>query len=162
MADDHIATAATTVDAPVADVWNALIDPEKIRKYMFGTTVESDWREGSPIKWTGEWKGKRYEDSGFILKAKPPQLLQYTHSSAGSGTHQVTIELSGDGAKTSVKLQQDNNPTDEARKHSEENWSAMLAGLKKLVEGEKTNAARRQESLHGQTEATGEAHRTRV
>jgi hypothetical protein len=33
-----------------------------------------------------------------------------------------------------VTLTQDNNPTEEARRHSEENWSMMLDGLKKLVE----------------------------
>ena len=33
-----------------------------------------------------------------------------------------------------VALSQDNNPTDEARRHSEENWKMMLAGLKKAVD----------------------------
>jgi hypothetical protein len=29
---------------------------------MFGTTVNSEWREGAPITWKGDWKGKAYED----------------------------------------------------------------------------------------------------
>lgn len=48
--------------------------------------------------------------------------------------HTVTIELSGEGAQTTVKLSQDNNATEEAREHSEKNWQMMLDGLKKLLE----------------------------
>jgi hypothetical protein len=33
-----------------------------------------------------------------------------------------------------VTLSQDNNATDEAREHSEQNWRMMLDGLKKLLE----------------------------
>jgi uncharacterized protein YndB with AHSA1/START domain len=108
---------------------------------MFGTTVVSDWQEGSPITWEGEWKGKPYEDKGKIRKIEPPRLLQYSHYSPLSGLpdtpenhHTVTIELSAKGAQTGVSLSQDNNASDEAREHSEKNWKMMLEGLKKLLE----------------------------
>lgn len=143
MGNDNIAEAVVTIDAPAAEVWDALTNPEKIRKYMFGATVESDWREGSPIRWRGEWQGKTFEDSGHVLKAKPEQLLQYSHSSPNSGHHQITIELSGEGSRTQVVLRQDNNPTEEARKHSEQNWNAMLGGLKRLLERRGTAEAER-------------------
>jgi uncharacterized protein YndB with AHSA1/START domain len=108
---------------------------------MFGSNVTSDWKEGSSIVWKGQWNGKAYEDKGLILKFKPEQTLQYSHFSPLSGQpdrpenyHTVTIELRGDGAQTVVSLSQDKNATEEERKHSEKNWSMMLAGLKKLVE----------------------------
>ena len=108
---------------------------------MFGATVDSDWREGSPITWKGEWKGKPYEDKGKIRKIEPRQLLQYSHYSPLSGVpdtpenhHIVTIELSEQGAQTRISLSQDNNPNDEAREQSEKNWKTMLEGLKKLLE----------------------------
>jgi Activator of Hsp90 ATPase homolog 1-like protein len=46
----------------------------------------------------------------------------------------VTIELLEQTGRTRVSLAQDNNPTKLARQHSERNWSAMLAGLKQLLE----------------------------
>ena len=138
---DHIAKASTTIDAPPAQVWDALVNPEQIRQYMFGTQVTSTWKEGSPIVWKGEWKGKSYEDKGVILALKPERMLRYSHFSPLSGQpdrpesyHTVTIELSGSGDHTTVSLSQDKNPTPEAREHSEKNWSAMLAGLKRLLE----------------------------
>jgi uncharacterized protein YndB with AHSA1/START domain len=136
-----VATASTTIHAPASDVWDALVNPEKIRKYMFGTNVSSNWKEGSPIVWKGEWKGKAYEDKGVIRRLRPQHVLEYTHFSPLAGQpdkpenyHTVTIELSEAGAETRVTLAQDNNPTDEARAHSEKNWSAMLRALKQLLE----------------------------
>jgi len=138
---DHVAKVSTTIDAPVARVWDALVNPAQIKQYMFGTQVSSTWKEGSPIVWKGEWKGKSYEDKGVILALRPERMLRYSHFSPLSGRpdrpenyHTVTIELSGSGGRTTVSLSQDHNPTPEAREHSEKNWSAMLAGLKKLLE----------------------------
>lgn len=141
MTKNLIAQASVSIAAPAAKVWDALVNPQIIKQYMFGTTVVSDWQEGSPISWKGEWKGKAYEDKGRIQKIKPRQLLQYSHYSPLSGLpdtpenhHLVTIELSEKGPQTRVSLSQDNNATDEARQHSEKNWMMMLEGLKKLLE----------------------------
>lgn len=141
MTKNLIAQASVSIAAPAAKVWDALVNPQMIKQYMFGTTVVSDWQEGSPISWKGEWKGKAYEDKGRIRKIKPRQLLQYSHYSPLSGLpdtpenhHLVTIELSEKGPETRVSLSQDNNATDEARQHSEKNWMMMLEGLKKLLE----------------------------
>ncbi|MGN2393249.1 SRPBCC domain-containing protein [Pelomicrobium sp. G1] len=46
----------------------------------------------------------------------------------------MTIEISGEGNQTRVSLTQDNNPTEEAREHSERMWEMMLAALKKFLE----------------------------
>jgi hypothetical protein len=44
------------------------------------------------------------------------------------------VELSPDGERTRVTLSQDNNPTEQAREHSEKNWGMMLAALKQFLE----------------------------
>jgi hypothetical protein len=44
------------------------------------------------------------------------------------------VELSGEGEQTLVALSQDNNPTEQDRKHSKENWGMMLAAMKKYLE----------------------------
>jgi uncharacterized protein YndB with AHSA1/START domain len=140
-ASDRIARASTTIDAPAAKVWDALVNPASIKEYMFGTNVSSDWKEGSAITWKGEWQGKAYEDKGVIRKLDAPRVLQYTHFSPLAGLpdtpenyHTVTVELSDRGAATEVGLSQDNNATEEEKEHSEQNWRMMLEGLKKFVE----------------------------
>lgn len=142
MTTDLIAKADIDIATPAEKVWDALVDPAAIKEYMFGATVTSDWSEGSPITWSGEYEGKSYEDKGVIKEITPSKKLAYTHFSPMSGEpdipenyHTVTITLSPKGSGTQVSLEQDNNDTDEAREHSEKNWKMMLDGLKKYVEG---------------------------
>jgi uncharacterized protein YndB with AHSA1/START domain len=146
--EELVARAAITIAADPGDVWDALVDPGAIKQYMFGTTVESEWRPGSPIVWKGEWQGRAYEDKGEILRFQPGRSLQYTHFSPLSGLpdepanyHTVTIDLSPEPGGTRVALTQDGSTTADARDHSEENWSAMLSAVKKYVESRREAAA---------------------
>jgi uncharacterized protein YndB with AHSA1/START domain len=136
-----VAKASVSIKASADKVWDAFTRPEIIEQYMFSTNVVSDWTEGSSIVWKGEWQGRGYEDKGVILKLVPMHLIQYSHFSPLSGLpdkpenyHVVTVELSHKGKVTIVSLTQDNNDTEEAKKHSEQNWTMMLQKLKKLLE----------------------------
>jgi uncharacterized protein YndB with AHSA1/START domain len=136
-----VAHASTTVEAPVSAVWDALVNPAVIKQYMFGADVTSNWKEGTPIVWKGEWQGKPFEDKGVILRVQPNRLLSYSHFSPLEGKpdtpdnyHRVTVELSEHAGGTRISLSQDNNATEQTREHSEKNWNTALAGLKKVVE----------------------------
>jgi uncharacterized protein YndB with AHSA1/START domain len=137
-----IARCSIMVNAPPSKVWQALVTPSAIKQYMFGTEMSSDWKEGSPVTWKGEWQGKKYEDKGVIQQFTPEKALQYTHFSPMAGLpdkpenyHTVSIQLTPEGNGTRVSLTQDNNATEQERAHSEKNWEMMLEGLKKLLEG---------------------------
>lgn len=142
MTRGFVATTSVTIDAPADQVWDALTDPEKVRQYLHGTEVTSDWRKGSPITWRGDWKGRAYEDKGTVLEVEPNRMLTYTHWSPLGGTedkpenyHTVTYELSRSDGATVLTLKQDNNPSqEEADKMAENNWAPVLQGLKKTVE----------------------------
>lgn len=142
MSTNLVATASVVVGADRGEVWRALVDPSAIKQYFFGTTVSSDWNPGSPITWTGEWKGESYEDKGTILTFDPEERLAYTHYSPMSGQadlsenyHTVSIELAKANEGTQITLTQDGNASDEEREHSEKNWEMVLGGLKQYVEG---------------------------
>ena len=108
---------------------------------MFGATMVSDWKEGSPIVWKGEWKGQPFEDKGHILDLRPEERLRYTHFSPLSEVpddpenyHQVTIELSkqdGQDDNVRIELSQDNNKTAKARDESQRNWATRLHGIRR-------------------------------
>ena len=136
-----IAKAETTVNSPLNKVWDALVNRDIIKKYMFGTNVISDWKEGSKIIWKGEWQEKSYEDKGEILQIIPKTKLQYSHFSSISGLadvpenyHTVTFDLTDNNSSTKISLSQDKNATEQAREHSQKNWAMMLEHLKRLLE----------------------------
>jgi uncharacterized protein YndB with AHSA1/START domain len=143
MARGFEAIKAVTIDATKRAVWNALTDPDKVKQYLHGTEMSTDWKEGGPIVWRGEWKGRRYEDKGTVLAVEPQKLLKYTHWSPLGGSedkpenyHTVTYVLAGDDGKTTtLTLTQDNNASqEEADKMANDNWGPVLNGLKETVE----------------------------
>jgi uncharacterized protein YndB with AHSA1/START domain len=131
-----------TIDARPAKVWQALTDPDQVREYMHGTNLATDWRAGSPITWSGEWKGKAYVDKGVVLEIRPDTRLSYTHWSPLGGSpdrpenyHTVSFDLVDGGGSTTLTLTQDNNPTQaEADAMADKNWGPMLVGLKATAE----------------------------
>ncbi len=42
---DIIAITETTINAAVDRVWDAFVNPQIIKKYMFGTNIVSDWKK---------------------------------------------------------------------------------------------------------------------
>ena len=136
------AITSVAINASADEVWDALTSPAKVKQYMHGTEMSTDWKEGSPIKWRGEWQGRAYEDKGTVLEVKPGKVLRYTHWSPMGGSedrpenyHTVTYELSGENGRTLLTLIQDNNPSqEEADKMAANNWAPVLQGLKKTAE----------------------------
>ena len=141
MDDKFTAEAKTTIHAPASQVWEAITKPELIKQYLFGTDVISDWKEGSPITYKGEWQGKPFEDKGEILKVEPEKRLVSTHWSPLSGvpytpenSHTVIYKLNGNGDSTEVTIIQDNNANEKEKTESEQIWRTVLEGMKKLLE----------------------------
>ena len=144
MKDTLIAETSISVDTTPAQVWKALTTPKLIKKYLMGTDVSSDWKEGSTITYTGEYEGKKYHDKGIIKKIEPEKILQSTYWSSMSGKadkpenyNLVTYKITKKDGKTVITLSQDNNSTEKEKEHSTKNWKMVLKKLKEVVESEK-------------------------
>lgn len=136
-----IAESSVTISKPADKVWTAITTPSIIKKYLFGTEVESSWKEGDPIRYKGEYNGKPYEDKGTILQLVPDKIFESTYwSSMGSkedkpeNYNRVTYRLQEEGDGTRVTLTQDNIATEEEKKHMTSNWDSVLQKLKEVVE----------------------------
>ena len=133
-------TYQTDIKAPVEKVWDALTNPEIVRKYFFGSNQQTDWKIGSPILWTGEYEGASYIDKGVVLEFIPHEKVAYSYLSSWSGLDDrpenylsVTYQLKRKESGTELTITQ-SNYDDEKAKHSAENWAVVIDGLKKIVE----------------------------
>ncbi len=140
-----VATAEIEIAAPPAKVWRALTDPEAIKQYFLGATVETDWVPGSTITWSGDYNGRPYRDKGTVIEVRPSALLVVTHFSPLTGLpdvpdnyHTITYRLAEIGDSTRVSLSQDNNGSPDEVEHSRGNWQSMLGALKHFVENEES------------------------
>lgn len=141
MKENLTANASISLDATPSKVWEALTNPKLIKQYMFGTEVTSDWKQGNPITWKGEYEGKSYKDKGVIKKIEANKILQHTYLSGMTGKEDkpenyatVTYKLSKEDDKTMLSLSQDNNENEEAKEGSIKNWKTVLKKLKEVVE----------------------------
>jgi uncharacterized protein YndB with AHSA1/START domain len=141
MTGNHVATSVTTIDARPERVWEVITDPAAVKEFMFGATLQTDWKVGSPIIWQGEWEGKPYQDKGEILDVEPGRKLVHTHFSPLSGQpdepgnyHKLEWTLEDPGGTTRLALAQDNNPSEEAAAHSQAMWDKLVADVKAIAE----------------------------
>lgn len=130
-----------SINASIAKVWDALTNPEQIKKYFFGTETISDWKVGSTLVFRGVWEGKEYVDKGVILELEENKKLKYNYWSSFSGTEDIpenyaniTYELSEEKGKTLFTVTQDGFKTKEQQEHSEKNWQVVMGSLKDLLE----------------------------
>ena len=137
-----VATSTITIDAPADRVWKVITDPAAVKEFMFGADLETDWTEGSPIAWRGEWEGMPYEDKGEILEVDPGRQLVHTHFSPLGGQedkpenyHTLTWTLKDQDGATTLTLSQDNNANEDAAEHSKGMWDMLVADVKKIAEG---------------------------
>jgi uncharacterized protein YndB with AHSA1/START domain len=137
----YTAKQSITIAAPRAKVWEALTKPELVKQYFFGTNVEADWKKGGKIRFTGEWEGKAYEDKGTILDIEKDKLLKYSYFSSWSGKpdvpenyHTVTYSLNDLPGSTEFVVEQEGLETEDAARHTEQNWASIMEELRKLLE----------------------------
>jgi uncharacterized protein YndB with AHSA1/START domain len=131
------------LNAPVAQVWDALTNPEKTRKYFFHCRVFSDWKPGSAITFKGRiFLIKKIELRGEIIEATPNVILKYQLNNESGGTKTtsvVTDILTPENGKTILSVSDDVGDGPGAKERYERSlkgWDKVLAGLKKLVEEE--------------------------
>jgi len=133
-----------TVNASPSEVWKTAT--HKAGVMFMDADVETDWREGHPIKFKGEWKGKAFEDKGWVETVDEERTLAFTHFSPSSGKEDspenynlVSIELRPEAGGTDVTLTQSihrqaEEPNAETVAEFEKNWRMMLAKLKEEAE----------------------------
>lgn len=65
------------IKASQSEVWDALVNPEITKQYMFGCVPVTDWKVGSPLLWRGLADGVDYV-KGEVVRFEPESLLSTT------------------------------------------------------------------------------------
>ena len=65
------------INTEPSKVWNALVNPQMTKQYMFGCETVSDWKKGSPLLWQAIYEGKETVFvKGIILEIEPEKILK--------------------------------------------------------------------------------------
>jgi uncharacterized protein YndB with AHSA1/START domain len=129
----------TFIRTTPARLWELLTEPQFIRQYWFDTTVECDWKKGSP------WKMVRPDgsptDTGEILEIDPRRRMvirwrnEWNPELKAEGSSRCTYELepAGSAVKLTVAHEID-RPESKLIKAVSGAWPYCLSNLKSLIE----------------------------
>lgn len=104
-------TTVAVLRADASRVWQALTQPDLVKRWQYGSDLVTDWKPGSPIRFSNTWEGQTFEQWGTVLDVDPPS--------------QTTLTITQD----------DPRPTSEPQQ-PEEGENPVIAALRHLVEGE--------------------------
>jgi len=149
--DKLIVKNAISINAPVLHVWDALVNPEQTKKYMFGCETVSDWKKGSPLLWKMSYEGNEIIPvKGIILDIIPTRLLKYTvidpnatYPDIPENYLNVTYELEEKEGVCTLTVSQDGfeDAADGEKRYKDvynngEGWNPILVEIKKIVEAD--------------------------
>lgn len=149
MSESKIIKNNITIDAPAADVWDALVNPVKTKQYMFGCEPITDWLPGSSLLWKGVFDGKELiAVKGEIKEIDPGKYLAYTCIDPNNASIPdipenyltVTYDLKEQNGQTILAVTQgDYAKVAEGQQRYEHTmqeggWDSILQQIKKLVE----------------------------
>jgi uncharacterized protein YndB with AHSA1/START domain len=137
-------TSRIEINARAGAVWYALTNPDRVRQWQYGAVLETTWEPGTPIRFTAEWNGQRFEQWGRVIEFIPHVSLQYTLfaprpdlTDSPENYFVMSYRLEERDGKTLLAITQDDprpliHPEDQTPEEKEEN--PVLLALKALVE----------------------------
>ncbi len=138
------------IKATAADVWDALVNPNKTKIYMFGCETVSSWKVGEELVWRADYEGQEMIFvKGYIIKIEPQELLVYSTFDPNSTIEDipanylnVTYLLEESNGETQLTVEQGDYLTvaEGERRYQEsynkgDGWIPILIQIKALVEG---------------------------
>jgi uncharacterized protein YndB with AHSA1/START domain len=140
-----------TIQAPATKVWEALVNPEITKKYMFGCEIISDFKVGSPFLWKGVFDGKEIiAVKGNVVEIQEGKSLSFTTFDPNSTIEDrpenyttVVYTLTPEKAGTKLSVEQGDFATvaEGEKRYAEvynggDGWNPILTQIKEIVEKE--------------------------
>jgi uncharacterized protein YndB with AHSA1/START domain len=138
------------INAPIAVVWDALVNPEQTKRYMFGCETVSNWQVGSPLLWRADYEGKEMVFvKGYIVAIEAPTVLIYSTFDPNNTEMEdkienylnVTYRLSEENGQTRLYVSQGDFSTvaQGEKRYAEvynngDGWNPVLVLIKKMLE----------------------------
>jgi uncharacterized protein YndB with AHSA1/START domain len=120
-------------------IWQALTDSELVKRYYFGSVIESDFKPGSPLVYR-QADGGRIDIEGEVIEADPPRRLVHTFTGrwdaeVNDPQTRVAWEITPMGESCRLSVTHDGFTEENATfAQTKGGWPIILSGLKTLVE----------------------------
>jgi uncharacterized protein YndB with AHSA1/START domain len=130
----------TFIRTTPAKLWSALTDPQFIRQYWLGLTVECGWTKGSPWKLVRP-DGRTADSTGEILDIDPPRRMvirwqnEWKPELKAEGPSRCTFEIEPAGSAVKLTITHETDrPESKLITAVSGGWPLVLSNLKSLLE----------------------------
>jgi uncharacterized protein YndB with AHSA1/START domain len=135
-----VTSYTTYVVSTPEKVWEALTSSEYTKTYFFGRTIESDWKNGSPVKYFQS--NGTLDISGKILECNKPNFLSFTWKVESieelkklpECIVQFSLKQSNDIVRLTMKELHHESVEEKYLDGGRKGWPIILSGLKTLLE----------------------------
>ena len=141
MTHDLVISKSIDINSSPRQVWDVLVNPEKIEQYFTGAQTITDWQVGSEIIFVHRYEGKEFKNKGVILNYDPHNFLAYTYWTAFSNTEdkpenytKITYTLTPVDNRTILSFTQTNFKNLEWYNGLKIGWDVVLRKIKELAE----------------------------
>lgn len=123
-------------------LWEVLTQPEFTKQYMFNCTVDSNWKQGSPITWQGEFNGYKAFQKGEIIQVDKEKTVTYSTFDPNFGLEDipknyihVTYELEEDNNAILLSISNETfDGNSERMEHINQGWEMVIGQIKTVAE----------------------------
>ena len=130
------------IQAPIDQVWNALVNPELVKQWQYGSELTTDWQVGSAIRFRTQWQDQVFEQWGQVLEFTPFSRIRYSLFAPRPGLEDkpenyfvMSYFLSSEAAYTSLEIQQEDDRPGAQQEEPQGEENPILKDLKELLEG---------------------------
>ena len=135
-------TKSIDIFTSAEEIWEVLTNPKLIAKYLYGTETITDWKEGSPIIFQGDYEGTTYRDKGNVISFVPLEKLKYNYWSGFSGLEdkpenysEITLNLVQlNSEKIQLSWNQVGFSSEEGLNHTQKGLPNILLQIKEIAE----------------------------
>ncbi|HSJ66396.1 MAG TPA: SRPBCC domain-containing protein [Anditalea sp.] len=142
MDNNLIATRSIEIFAHLDKVWDALINPDKMKTYFFASEVKADWKEDGELLLQVNKEGGSREEKGKVLEYKPKESIKYKYwrdyKNQKEENHTITSYQLEQVTDASVKLtwSEEGFADEDQKQRKEDELPQILNQIKLIVEKE--------------------------
>jgi len=130
-----------TINATPERVWEALTKPELVKRWQYGSVLQTSWERGSKIKFVTEWNGKLFEQWGTVLEFMPVKRLRYSLFAPQPGVEDIpenyfemAYSLTPYDGQTKLEIIQEDNRPNAVQEDEQGDENPVLKALKEIAE----------------------------
>lgn len=130
-----------TIHATPQKVWEVLTLPALVKQWQYGSELTTDWKPGSPIRFTTKWEDKTFEQWGTVIDIQPYTLISYNLFAPRPGLedrpeHYFIMQylLTEKDSATTLEIQQHDGRPGAKQEPPQGAETPLLQALKKIAE----------------------------